>query len=165
MRSIYFVFFTAATLVIALPDDDLTILPDSSEDLSFFDISNDPMYLLVDDDDSFLDLSNIAAYFSSNMDDLAFSELEASCTSGIEQPLFKRGEGICDWNAPRPIGHFIDNVHSFFGIQAKEGAFSMQNEPKCLPSYPVHLCCTTEGPLIFGSALIYEYMGWCQMGM
>lgn len=175
MRSICFIF-VAAALVATLPDDDfLTISPNpSSEDLLLFDTtSNNPTKTLGGDDDNlFLDASNNAADFfsTSNVADnsLVPTELkEASCSSGIdEQPLSKRseGEGICDLNSPHPIGHLINDVRNFFGIQANEEAISSKKDQKCLPPYLVHLCCTTEGPLILGSALIHEYMQWCQSG-
>lgn len=168
MRFIHFAFLAAA-LVATLPDDDLTISPYLSSDLFTLDMSNDPTSTLGGNDDVnlFSDTTNAADLFPpSNIitDNLDPDELQvASCTSGIEQPLSKRsGEEVCDLNSPLPIGNFLDGLRDFFGIQAKEGALTKTKEKKCLPPYVVHLCCTTEGPLLAGSELIHEYMWWCR---
>ena len=170
MRFICFAFLSAA-LVVTLPDDDLTILPNLSSDLFLIDTSTDLTNALGSnsDDDIFFDSSNAAGLPSPSNDlmnnpDTVEME-EASCNPGANQPLSKRsGEGICDLNSPRPIGNFIDNLRDFFGVQAKEGALSTKKEEKCLPPYVVHLCCTSEGPLLPGSLLIHEYMMWCLRG-
>lgn len=170
MRFICF-FVLAATRVATLPNDDLTISPNPSSDLFLYDTSFDPTNTLEgnNDDDLFLDAGNPADFSSSSndlIDNLDSAELEeASCNSGIEQSWSKRsGEGICDLNSPQPIGDFLNNLRDFFGVQQKEEALSTEKEQKCLPPYLVHLCCTTEGPLLTGSLLIHEYMMWCLRG-
>lgn len=174
MRFVCFVFLAAAR-VATFPDDDLTISPNPSSDLFAFDTSNGSTNILgenEDDDDLFFGSNNAADLFSSSssnnlMDNPDPADLEeASCNSGVEQPLSKRsGEGICDLSSPRPISNFINNLREFFGAQEKEGALSTKKEQKCLPPYLIHLCCTTEGPLLLGSLLIHEYMWWCRTGM
>lgn len=109
------------------------------------------------------------------------SELASASTSchseldnldGNQQVISKRND-ICtdpsskDYLSPSSQSD-IEGILDFFGVPSSgQGSSTTSKDllPKCSqPKYPIHLCCTVEGPVSSESLLIHEYYWFCHFG-
>lgn len=124
--------------------------------------------------------SDSTLLLSSGNEDAAscHSDLEIERRSNVKD--FKRNNAnICpdasgssskkDPASPHSIDNSVKSLLDFFGVPASgQGSLTIEDpeDQTCfLPKFPIHLCCTAEGPLSGPSAMIsFKYMWFCQFG-